>query len=510
MSELKPILLRMEGIEKTFGGVRALRGATVEVARGTIHGLVGENGAGKSTLLKILDGQYPHGTFAGTITLDGQQIELHSPQDARAKGIAIVPQETHVIDSLTVAENICLGGHTRATVSIKEFWRASGEFLERLGIPLNPRDEISWLSASQRQLVMIARALYQEPSLLILDEPTSALTKEESVRLFGLLVRLRLQGMTTVFVSHRIDEVVELCDSVTVMRDGFSVAEISRDEMRPQAIIRHMIGKDLTELFPSRKVPRASAPMLEVSNLSVRNPNRRHLYSVRDVSLTAQPGEIVGIGGLVGSGRSELLRAIYGDLPTSSGTIRLNGQEFSPRRARDAINSGVGFVTEDRKKEGLAFNLSVRENLTLSDIARYGGFLLRGRKESATVAEQLERFSVVSETVDSPIGTLSGGNQQKVLLGRSLQLLPKLLLLDEPTVGVDIGAKREIYRLIAELSDKGIAVVMVSSESTELLGLCDRILVLRAGEIVDQFDRSEASEARLMSAAMVGMQNSSG
>lgn len=508
MSEPDPILLRMEGIEKSFGGVRALRGATVGVGRGTIHGLVGENGAGKSTLLKILDGQYPHGSFSGTITLDGQPIELHSPQDARAKGIAIVPQETHVIDSLTVGENICLGGHAGATVSVKEFWRTSGEFLERLGIPLNPRDEISWLSASQRQLVMIARALFQEPSLLILDEPTSALTKEESVRLFDLLGRLRQQGITSVFVSHRIDEVVELCDAVTVMRDGMSVAEISRDEMNPQSIIRHMIGKELTELFPARTAERSAAPMLEVSSLTVRNPNRRHLYSVRDVSFSAHAGEIVGIGGLVGSGRSELLRALYGDLPIHSGDVHLNGETFTPRRARDAIDSGIGFVTEDRKKEGLAFNLSVRENLTLSDLARYGSFMLRGRQESATVAEQLERFSVVTETLNSPIGTLSGGNQQKVLLARSLQLQPKLLLLDEPTVGVDIGAKREIYRLIGQLADQGIAVVMVSSESTELLGLCDRILVLRNGEIVDQFDRSEATEKRLMSAAMVGAQES--
>lgn len=508
MSEPDPILLRMEGIEKSFGGVRALRGATVGVGRGTIHGLVGENGAGKSTLLKILDGQYPHGSFSGTITLDGQSIELQSPQDARAKGIAIVPQETHVIDSLTVGENICLGGHAGATVSVKEFWRRSAEFLERLGIPLNPRDEISWLSASQRQLVMIARALFQEPSLLILDEPTSALTKEESVRLFDLLGRLRQQGMTSVFVSHRIDEVVELCDSVTVMRDGMSVAEISRDDMNPQSIIRHMIGKELTELFPIRTGERSADPMLEVSSLMVRNPNRRNLYSVRDVSFSAHAGEIVGIGGLVGSGRSELLRAIYGDLPIDSGDIHLNGDAYTPRRARDAIDSGIGFVTEDRKKEGLAFNLSVRENLTLSDLARYGSFMLRARQESATVAEQLERFSVVTETLNSPIGTLSGGNQQKVLLARSLQLQPKLLLLDEPTVGVDIGAKREIYRLIGQLADQGIAVVMVSSESTELLGLCDRILVLRNGEIVDQFDRSEATEKRLMSAAMVGAQDS--
>lgn len=508
MSEPDPILLRMEGIEKTFGGVRALRGATVGVGRGTIHGLVGENGAGKSTLLKILDGQYPHGTFSGTITLDGQPIELHSPQDARAHGIAIVPQETHVIESLTVGENICLAAHAGAAVSVREFWRTAGEFLERLGIPLNPRDEISWLSASQRQLVMIARALFQEPSLLILDEPTSALTKEESVRLFDLLGRLREQGMTSVFVSHRIDEVVELCDAVTVMRDGMSVAEISRDQMQPQTIIRHMIGKELTELFPVRTAARSTEPMLEVSSLSVRNPNRRHLYGVREVSLTAHAGEIVGIGGLVGSGRSELLRAIYGDLPIDSGTVLLKGEAFTPRRPRDAINSGVGFVTEDRKKEGLAFNLSVRENLTLSDLVRYGSIMVRRRQESTTVAEQLERFSVVTETMDSAIGTLSGGNQQKVLLARSLQLQPNLLLLDEPTVGVDIGAKREIYRLIGQLADQGIAVVVVSSESTELLGLCDRILVLRNGEVVDRFDRSEATEKRLMSAAMVGTQDS--
>ena len=498
----------MEGIQKSFGGVRALRGATVGVARGSIHGLVGENGAGKSTLLKILDGQYPAGTFSGSITLNGQLIELHSPQDARDKGIAIVPQETHVIESLTVGENICLGGHSRALVSLKEFWRSSGEFLERLGIPLNPRDEISWLSASQRQLVMIARALYQEPSLLILDEPTSALTRDESIRLFDLLRRLRSQGVTSVFVSHRIDEVVELCDAVTVIRDGKSVADLASDELKPPLIIRHMIGKELSELFPRRQEPVRAEQLLEVSGLSVRNPNRRQLQSVRDVSFTVHAGEVVGIGGLVGSGRSELLRAIYGDLPIDDGTLRLDGHDFAPRHARDAISRGIGFVTEDRKKEGLAFNLGVRQNLTLSDIARYGTFFLSKKKESLSVAEQLERFSVVTDSMDSPIGTLSGGNQQKVLLARSLQLKPRLLLLDDPTVGVDIGAKREIYRLIGALADQGIGVVLVSSESTELLGLCDRIFVLRSGQVVDAFSREDATEKRLMSAAMVGARHS--
>lgn len=497
-------ILRMEGIQKSFGGVRALRGATVRVARGSIHGLVGENGAGKSTLLKILDGQHPYGSYDGVVSLNGEPLELHSPQDARAKGIAIVPQETHVIDSLTVGENICLGGHEGLTVSVREFQAKAGEFLRARGIPLDPRDEIRTLSASQRQLVMIARALYQNPSLLILDEPTSALTKEESMRLFEILRNLRDQGLTTIFVSHRIDEVVDLCDHVTVIRDGLSVADIPRESIAPQLIIRHMIGRELEELFPDRPQRASDEVVLEATSVKVRNTSRRHLLAVDDVSLSVRAGEIVGVGGLVGSGRSELLRAIYGDLPLHSGRITLRGKPLTVRSPKDAIAQGIGFLTEDRKKEGLLFNLGVRPNLTLADLARYGGILLKRKREGRTVLEQLRKFDVVASSTEALIGTLSGGNQQKVLLARSLQRGPSVLLLDEPTVGVDIGAKREIYRLITQLADQGVAIVLVSSESSELLGLCDRILVLRGGSVVDEFNRAQASEQRLMSAAMVG------
>jgi ABC-type sugar transport system ATPase subunit len=504
VSESETYVLRMESIEKTFGGVRALRGATVKVKRGTVHGLVGENGAGKSTLLKILDGQYPHGSYGGTVYLEDRALELHSPQDARAMGIAIVPQETHVIDSLTVGENICLGGHSKRTVSVREFQRSAGEFLEARGIPLDPRDQIRSLSASQRQLVMIARALYQNPSLLILDEPTSALTKEESDRLFDLLHRLRDQGLTSVFVSHRIDEVMSLCDHVTVMRDGLTVAEIDKGEMEPNLIIRSMIGRDLEALYPERPVAESRHPVLEVRDLVVRNPTRRQVLSVKGVSFDLHEGEILGIGGLVGSGRSEVLRALYGDLPFAGGSATFDGEPFSAKSPRDALRQGIGFLTEDRKKEGLLFNMGVRSNLTLADIARYGGVLLNSKKETSTTKEQLQAFGVVAASTESPIGTLSGGNQQKVLLARSLQRKPKVLLLDEPTVGVDVGAKKEIYELIARLADEGVAIVLVSSEAGELLGLCDRVLVLKNGEIVDEFARAEASEHRLMSAAMIG------
>jgi ABC-type sugar transport system ATPase subunit len=498
----------MDGMHKSFGGVQALRGASLTVRGATVHGLVGENGAGKSTLLKILDGQYPHGSFSGAITLDGQPLQLGSPEDARSVGVAIVPQETHVIDSMSVGENICLGGHPSWHVSTREFERRAAEFLEQRGIPLDPREHISRLSASQRQLVMIARALFAEPRLLILDEPTSALTREEATRLFDLIRHLRDGGLTSIFVSHRIDEVVEICDRVTVMRDGVDVAEIRREEMTPSVIIRHMIGRELEDLFPDRTGDGdgddSGEVALELQGVSVRSPSRRSVLAVDDVSLRLRRGEILGIGGLVGSGRSELLRAVYGALPLHRGRVELGGVPLTIRSPRQAIERGIGFLTEDRKMEGLLFNLGVRENLTLSNISAFGAFSMKNRLERESVIEQLRRFEVVAPSEGAPIGTLSGGNQQKVLLARSLQRRPSVLLLDEPTVGVDIGAKSEIYRLIRHLADDGVAVIVVSSESSELLGLCDRIIVLRAGKVVDRFERSEASEERLMSASMVG------
>jgi len=499
-----PPALQLEQITKRFGGVTALHAATLHVRAGEVHGLVGENGAGKSTLLKILDGQYPAGSYEGTVTIDGRPVELHAPQDARRLGIAIVPQETSVIDTLSVGENVCFGAEGGPVlVDVRAMERHAGAFLAQLGLRLDPRTKVARLSSSQKQLVMIARALYRRPRVLILDEPTSALTAEETARLFALVRTLRDGGLTTIFVSHRLDEVKELCDRVSVLRDGQVVDELERSELDVERMIASMIGRRLTDLYPEHVPSRPGAPpALAVEGLSIRHPERADDLVVRDVSFAVAPGEVVGIGGLVGSGRSEVLGACYGRLPRAAGRILLDGRPVDFRSPREALDAGVGLVTEDRKRDGLLFNLGVRENVTLAYLRTLGRVLVDRGRERAKAREAVERFSIVTRSVDTPVGQLSGGNQQKVMLARALGSAPRVLLLDEPTVGVDVGAKAEIYRLIRALADQGVAIVVVSSESAELLGICDRFVVLRDGTVQDRFELAEASEERLMTAAM--------
>jgi ABC-type sugar transport system ATPase subunit len=503
--------LELEDITKRFGGVTALEHVTLRVRRGEVHGLVGENGAGKSTLLKILDGQHPTGSYEGSVRVAGRDVALHAPQDARELGIAIVPQETSVIDTLSVGENICFGADGRRFLAnVRDVQKHAARFLAERRLPLDARTTVSRLSSSHKQLVMIARALYRDPEVLILDEPTSALTREETTRLFDIVKHLREDGLTSIFVSHRLDEITELCDRLTVLRDGKVVDEVARADFDPERIVRSMIGRRLTDLYPERETPAAAAaegaappvPVLRVEGLGVAPPERPGDRVVRDVGFAVGAGEIVGIGGLVGSGRSEVLGAIYGRLPIAEGRVLLDGREIRPRSPREALKLGIGLVTEDRKRDGLLFNLGVRENVTLSYLRTLGRLLIDPRAEHRAAERAVEQFSIATASVDAPVGTLSGGNQQKVMLARALGREPRVLLLDEPTVGVDIGAKAEIYRLIRGLADAGVAMVVVSSESAELLGICDRFIVLRDGVVRDRFDVADASEERLMTAAM--------
>lgn len=496
--------LELEDITKRFGGVTALGGVTVRVRRGEVHGLVGENGAGKSTLLKVLDGYYPVGSYDGSVRIDGTEAALHSPQDARALGIAIVPQETSVIDTLSVGENICFGADgQRVLASVREMQRRAAAFLAERRLPLDARTTVSRLNSSHKQLVMIARALYRSPRVLILDEPTSALTREETTRLFEIVRQLRDDGLTSIFVSHRLDEITELCDRVSVLRDGKVADELARDEFDVERIVTSMIGRRITDLYPDGGGAAASeSEVLRIEGLSVRDPERPGAFAVRDVSLSVAAGEIVGVGGLVGAGRTELLAACYGRLPIAEGRVLLEGRPLAVRSPREALQAGIGLVTEDRKRDGLLFNLGVRENVTLSYLRTLGRVLISPAEERRVAERAVEQLSIATRSIDTPVGNLSGGNQQKVMLARALGRRPKVLLLDEPTVGVDIGAKAEIYRLIRELAATGVAIVIVSSESAELLGMCDRFVVLRDGEVRDRFTAAEASEQRLMTAAM--------
>lgn len=496
--------LEMRHIGKEFPGVRALNDVNLRVRSGTIHALLGENGAGKSTLMKILDGIYPAGSFTGEIELAGKPVQFRSPHDARVKGIGYVPQEIQVIEPLSVAENIFVGNWTegrRAVVGFRRLYERAQKLLDEYRIRLDPRAAVVTLNASERQLVMIARALALNPSVLILDEATASLTLEETRLLFEVLRHLRQTGVTCLFITHRLAEVHELADCATVLRDGAVAAEFERAPFDENAIVVAMVGRTLTSFYPSRKAFAGTEEVLRVENLTVPHPHLAGRSVVENVSFSLRRGEILGLGGLVGAGRSEIANAVYGRIE-HRGSIFVEGRLTRIRKPREARDCGLGLLPEERKREGLLFNFAIRENITLnslSAVSRLG--VLSRRRENRAAGEFKDRLSIRADSVGVPVANLSGGNQQKVVLGKVLMPNPKILLLDEPTKGVDVGAKAEIYKLMTELADAGIGIVVISSELPELLALCDRILVLARGRVADEFSKAEANEARYMLAA---------
>jgi ribose transport system ATP-binding protein len=495
----EPALLTRD-VGKSFDRTVALRSINWRVEGGEIHGLVGENGAGKSTLLKILIGQYPHGTFEGAVLVNGREVRLRRPADAAAYGIGVVPQETSVIDSLTVAENVmlpqlsALSSYRRRTALA-----AVHAFLERVRIPLEASVQADQLSTSEKQLLMIARALYVEPRVLLLDEPSTALTDTEVDNLYRIVRGVKEQGGSVVLVSHRLDEIIHLCDTVSVLRDGELVDRIHRTELTAERVITSMIGQDLGDVFPTRVDEPRDECALRVEGIRVRHPHFDDRWVVDDVSFSVRRGEIVGLAGHLGSGRTELLRAILGDIP-SEGSVAVEGVDLHPRNPTTALAFGLQMTPEDRQKDGLFFNLDIVENLTMGVV---GAFAKRGTidvtRRRALTERLMRRVSITAPSMFSSPHELSGGNQQKVVLARSLARTPRVLMLDEPTKGIDIGAKSQVYELIAGLADQGLGVLLVSSELEELLGLCQRILVLRDGRIeriisdVAQVSRAELS-----------------
>jgi ribose transport system ATP-binding protein len=498
---MKPVL-ETHNVSKSFAGVQALSQVSLRVDGGNIHALLGHNGAGKSTLIKVLTGIYPSGDFDGEIVLQGRPVAFRSPADARAKGIAYVPQEISVLEHLSVAENVFVGRtgvNGSALVSFRDLYRRTRALLTQLDIELDPRLPASSLTATERQLLMVARALSTEPAVLMLDEPTTSLARTEVDHLFRVLNRLRENGVTMIFITHRIPEVGAICDRATVLRDGQVVAEIARDEFQEDDIVAAMVGRRVERLYPARAAAAAGDAILEVEELRVARPGT-DLDLVHDVGFTVRRGEIVGLAGLVGSGRTEILSAIYGRVQ-HEGRIVVDGKTIKLRRPSDARRAGIAMLTEDRKREGLLFNMNLRENVTIGNLALVShGVLVDRRAEAARAQDFMEALSVRARSATADVAHLSGGNQQKVLLARVLMNAPKVLLLDEPTKGVDVGTKQEIYRLIVQLADEGMAIVMVSSEIPELLGLCDRCLVLAGGTIVDEFARGEGSEERVIEA----------
>jgi ribose transport system ATP-binding protein len=483
-------LLEMRHISKHFAGVRALIDAHLSVVAGEVHAVMGENGAGKSTLIKILAGA--HGAGEGEIRIEGVPVTFGTPAAALAKGIAVIYQELSLSPNLTVAENIYLGREIRKGffADRKAMETRCRGILASLGATFSPADVVSNLSLAERQLVEIARAIHANARILVMDEPTAALSAHESERLFDLIARLRTGGLAIIYVSHRIAEISRLADRVTVLRDGTVVGTISRDELTPERVVKMMVGRDLAGFYKKepRSEPLDGKPFFLVDNIN----DGRHVYGC---SFGLRRGEILGIAGLVGSGRTEMARLIFGADARTGGRIVLEGEELKVASPRDAIHAGIVYLTEDRKHLGLFLDMTVRDNINtmvLAADARLAG-VVDFAKSNSRARNAIGSLSIRVKNARSLVGSLSGGNQQKVLLSRLLQPKPRVVILDEPTRGVDIGAKSEIYRIMDELARSGMGIIFISSELPEIIGIADRVLVMRGGRIVGELDPAEGT-----------------
>ncbi|MCX8037539.1 MAG: sugar ABC transporter ATP-binding protein [Candidatus Sumerlaeia bacterium] len=503
-----PIILEAREITKTFPGVVALRNVSFAVAAGEVHAVIGENGAGKSTLMKVLSGVYPD--YAGELLLDGKAVRFGGPREAQQAGIGIVHQELNLVRDLTAAENVFLGREpiTRwGLIDRRRMNREAAELFARLDIDVAPDQRVGQLPVGQQQMVEIAKALSLNARVLILDEPTSALSDRETATLFSLIRRLREQGVGIVYISHRMEEVFQISDRITVLRDGEWVGTVPTAEASRDELIRMMVGRPLTSFFAEdeRTTP-DDRVVLSVENLSLAADVEGRRTRIQSVSFDVRAGEILGLAGLLGSGRTEVLEALFGAYgDRTQGCIRIDGQPVVIRSPLDAIQHSMALVTEDRKASGLVMQLSLRENLSLPSLRRLVRWgMVDGTAERRLVDEFIGRLSIRTPSREQPVANLSGGTQQKVILGKWLAMTPRILLLDEPTRGIDVGAKAEIYHLLRELSLRRVAVVMASSELPELLELCHRILVMREGRAAALFAREDATQEKILHAAAPG------
>ena len=490
-------LLRLSDITKTFGGVHALRGVSFELEAGEIHALVGENGAGKSTLVRILTGAI--NPDSGMIEIDGRPVEHADPGMTRALGVAPIYQQPALLPDLTVAENLALGLERRGPWRRVDWRRRRAratELLARVGARIDVDAPARDLRMAEQQLVEIARALGADARVLLMDEPTAALTDREARRLFELIRDLRAHGVGVVYISHRLEEVAALANRVSVLRDGELVATRPMAEVDRSELIRLMVGREIQTLFPKRAAMRGDV-VLEVANLGCR------AAGIRGVSLQVRSGEIVGLAGLVGAGRTELARVLFGLTPADEGTVRLRGTAVRVAAPGQAVGLGIAYLPEDRRRHGVIGEMSITANTTLAclrALTRVGFLDFRKEREIATT--YLKRFAIKAPSIDAPVATLSGGNQQKVALARWLATRPALLILDEPTQGVDVGAKAEIHGLIVELAAQGLAIVMISSELAEIQGMSDRVVVMRSGAVAGVLDGAAATQEAIMTLAL--------
>ncbi len=485
------IVLQAKNISKAFGGIKALEGVSLDVYKGKVNAIVGENGAGKSTLMKVLTGVYQG--YDGQIILNGRPVTFTNPKEAQNSGIAIIHQELNLIPYLSVAENVFLGRefiNRLGLIDTKRMYGETQKLLERLDLHINPRIQVSHLRIGQQQIVEIAHALSLDARIVIRV-------------LFELIRSLKAQGVAIVYITHKLDELFQIADSVTVLRDGKLVGSSSMEEVTHDDIVRMMVGRDIKDFFVKADVTQ-SGEVLSVRNMCLAHPRRRGDYMVDHVSFTVKAGEVLGIFGLMGAGRTELLEAIFGLHPgRSSGDIFLKNRQVKVNAPTDAIRLGIGFIPEDRKREGLVLQMSVAASMSLASLEQTERFgFLSATRETQLAQGYVERLRIKTPSVQQVVENLSGGNQQKVVIAKWLAIHPRILLLDEPTRGIDVNAKNEIYRLISELSQAGLAIVMVSSELPEIMAIADRIIVLSEGKQTAEFTRSQATKELIMTAAI--------
>ncbi len=494
----------MRGITKEFPGVKALDGVTLDLFEGEFHSLVGENGAGKSTLMKVLSGVYPFGTYGGDIIVDGEVKNFHTIREAENAGIAIIFQELSLVKELTVGENIFLGQEPSrfGVINWSELYQKAARLLQDLHLPIDPRTPVGNLGIGQQQLVEIAKALSKNAKILVLDEPTAALTETEVETLFDIVRKLKSRGVGMIYISHKLNEVFDMSDRITVLRDGKTVGTNNAKDLDKNKVIALMVGREVGDIFPQISHKFGETAM-EIKNMTAFDPDNSNKKLVDNVSFSVRKGEVLGIAGLMGAGRSELLMAIFKAWQgKSSGDVFVEGRQSTINSPAEAIKHGIGFVTEDRKRFGLILEQTISDNMTLAGLKQISGaFITQKSRETIAVKGSMKSLKVKANSPVTIVGTLSGGNQQKVVIGKWLLTNPKVLFLDEPTRGIDVGAKQEIYSEINKLAKEGLAIVMVSSELPEVLGLSDRVLVLHEGKLTGEFTKSDATPEKIMAAA---------
>lgn len=504
-------ILSMDNITKKFPGVVALNDVSIRIKRGEVHALCGENGAGKSTLMKVLGGVYPYKSYSGGVVINGHGVQFTNTRASEKAGIAIIYQELALVKGLDVAENIFLGklGNAYGIVNWDTVYYKTEALLSKLGLDthLQIDSKIADIGIGQQQLVEIAKALAINASILVLDEPTAALTEAETGLLFNILNTLKAKGVTCILVSHKLNELFAIADRITILRDGSSIGTYDIDSTTEQEVVRLMVGRELTQYYPPRKKHQSTEVVFSTQDFSVLSKKNKTKQILHNITFHVHRGEILGIAGLIGAGRTELLTNLFGfTQDKNTGEVRVRGEVVHIRTPHDAISLGIGIVPEDRKRHGLILIKSIVENITLASlkqISKWG--LLDKHKEVLEARAYAQNMKIKAPSMETITNNLSGGNQQKVLLARSLMTKPDILLLDEPTRGIDVGAKYEIYTLMNQLAEQGTAIVMVSSELPEVLGMSDRILVMREGEIRGSFSREEATQEKIMTKASGGI-----